>query len=79
MGAEAGKLFQGLSMIVEQVAAVGAFLGRLVYSVFVGVAIIIRTLAGQFRADVAAILAITIVVAVFSIYFSRKFPGARRA
>ncbi len=79
MGAEAGKLFQGLSVIVEQVAAVGSFIGHLIYSVFVGLAIIIRTVAGQFRADVAAILAVAIVVAVFSIYILRKFPGARRA
>ncbi len=79
MGADAGKLFQWLSVIVEQVAAVGSFVGRLVYSVFVGVAIIIRTLSGQLRVDVATILAVAIVIALFSLYVARKFPRARRA
>ena len=79
MGAEAGKLFQGLSIIVDQTAAVGSFFGHLIYSVFIGVAIIIRTIAGQFGFDMAAMLAIAMVFAVFSLIFSRTFLRARRA
>lgn len=75
MGAEAGKLFQGLSVIIEQAAAVGSFFGHLIYSVFVGIAIIIRAVAGQFRADVAAILAVAMVFVVFSL----KIMRTRRA
>ena len=79
MGAEAGKLFQGLSVIAEQTAAVGAFFGRLIYSVFVGLAVIIRTVTGQFRVDVAAILVMAIMFTVFSLYVSRKVLRTRRA
>ncbi len=79
MGAQAGRLFQGLAVIVEQTAAVGSFCGRLIYSVFIGVAIIIRTIAGQFRFDMAAILAVAMVVVVLSLFISRKVVRTRRA
>ena len=78
-GAEAGRLFQGLSVIVEQTVAVGSFFGHLVYSVFLGFAIIIRAVAGQFRVDVAAILAVAMMFAVFSLVISRKILRTRRA
>jgi anti-sigma factor RsiW len=79
MGAEAGKLFQGLPVIVEQVAAVGSFFGHLIYSVFVGAAVVVRAVAGQFRFDAAAILAAAMVFAVFSLIISRRVVKTRRA
>lgn len=79
MGAEAGKLFQGLSMIVDQAAAVGSFFGHLIYSVFVGVAIILRTLAGHFQFGFPAILVTAMVIALFSLFVSRKLLRTRRA
>ena len=79
MGTEASRLFQGLSVIVEQTAAVASFFGHLIYSIFIGVAIVIRAVAGQFRVDVAAILAGAIVAAVFSLLVSRKALRMRRA
>ena len=78
-GAEAGKLFQGLSILVDQAAAVGSFFGHLIYSVFIGVAIIIRAAAGQFRFDVAAIFAAAMIFAAFSLFVSRKVLRTRRA
>lgn len=78
-GAEAGKLFQGLSVIVDQAAAAGSFFGHLIYSVFVGVVIIIRAAAGQFRFDVAMILAAAMIFAVFSLFVSRKVLRTRGA
>ncbi len=79
MGAEAGKLFQGLSVIIEQTAAVGSFFGHLIYSVFVGAAVVIRAIAGQFRFDVAAALAVAMVFTAFSLFVSRKILRTRRA
>lgn len=79
LGAEAGKLFQGASLIVEQTAAVGSFFGHLIYSVFVGAAIILRTLAGPFQLGVAAILLMAMAFAVFSWFLSRRVLSTRRA
>jgi anti-sigma factor RsiW len=79
MGAEAGKLFQGLSVIVDQTAAVGSFFGHLIYSVFVGVAVVIRAIAGQFRFDVVAALAVAMAFTAFSLFVSRKVLRTRRA
>ena len=79
MGAEAGKLFQGLSLIADQVVAVGSFFGHVIYSVFIGVAIVIRAIAGQFRVDVAMLLAVAVAAAVFSLLVSRRSLRERRA
>lgn len=78
-GAETGRLLQGLSVIVEQTVAVGSFFGHLIYSVFLGFAIMIRAVAGQFRVDVAAILAVALMFAVFSLVISRKILRTGRA
>ena len=78
-GAEAGKLFTGFSAIVEQIAAVGGFFGHLVYSVFIGLTIIVRTLAAQFQFGVTAIIAASVILGVFSLFVSRKVLHARRA
>ena len=72
MGADAGRLFRGLSLLVEQGAAVASFFGHMIYSIFVGVAIVIRAIAGQFRVDVATILAVAMVAAGFSLLVSRR-------
>lgn len=71
-GAEAGKLFQGIAVILEQTVAVAVFLGHLVYSVFVGIAIIVRNLAGPFQLSVLTILAAAMALAGFSFFVSRK-------
>ena len=78
MGADAGRLFQGLSVLVEQGAAVASFFGHMIYSIFVGIAIVIRAIAGQFRVDVATILAVAMVAAGFSLLVSRRALKTRR-
>ena len=79
MGAEAGKFFQGLSVIFEQVVAVGSFFAHTIYSVFVGLAVIIRAMAGGFRPDFVVLLAVVMAFAVFSLFISRKVLRTRRA
>ena len=78
-GAEGSKLFSGFSAIVEQIAAVGGFFGHLVYSVFVGLAIIVRTFAAQFQFGASAVIAVSVILGVFSLFISRMVLHARRA
>lgn len=49
MGAEAGNVLTGFTNVLEQSAAVGSFFGRIVYSFFVGVVVVLRTLAAPFQ------------------------------
>ena len=59
LGADAGRIFEGVSNIVEQITAVGGFFGHLIYSFFLGIAIILRSVATQFRLDaVVAVVAV---------------------
>ena len=53
LGAEAGRVFDGVSNIFDQITAIGGFFGHLVYSVFVGVVVVVRSFAAQFRIDSA--------------------------
>jgi anti-sigma factor RsiW len=50
-GTEAGKVFGGVSALFEQAAIVGGFFGHLIYALFVGVAIVLRSLASQVMVD----------------------------
>ncbi|CAN5466208.1 hypothetical protein BH10ACI2_BH10ACI2_16900 [soil metagenome] len=79
MGAEAGKTLAGLSVLLERLSAVGAFLGHIVYSLFVGVVIILRSFATQLRADAMTIAFAAGFFAVMAVYFSRKIMRMRRA
>ena len=77
LGADAGKIFQGVSNIFEQITAVGGFFGRLIYSVFVGVAIILRSLATQFRADAVVAAVAAGIFAVSLMFISRRLLRIR--
>lgn len=79
LGAEAGKLFQGLAAMLEQAAAVCTFFGHLIYSSFIGLGIILRSLFAQFQFDAAAALAMTMIVGVISLFISRQLLKTRRA
>ena len=79
MGAEAGKLVRGFSAFFEQTAVVAGFFGHLIYSVFVGVVIVLRSFASQFRFDVVIGLAVAVCFTAALLLFSRKFVRIRRA
>ena len=72
LGAEAGKIFDGVSNIFEQIAAVGGFFGHLIYSFFVGVAIVLRSLAAQFRFDAVMAAVVAGLFAVLLVFISRR-------
>jgi hypothetical protein len=50
-GADAARIFEGISLIFEKIAIVGGFFGHAIYALFVGVAIILRSLASQVLVD----------------------------
>ncbi len=78
LGADAGRVFSGVGVAFEQVSAVGGFFARVVYSIFLGFAIIIRSLAAQvgesFLFVVPALAAIVLLM-----YVSRKVLRTDRA
>ena len=79
LGADAGRLFAGLASTFEQAAAVGGFFGHLIYSFFVGVAIVLRTLGAQVKADAAVGIVLAGVAAFTVMLLSRKLLRLRRA
>ncbi|MEQ1603856.1 MAG: zf-HC2 domain-containing protein [Pyrinomonadaceae bacterium] len=79
MGAEAGKLLRGVYGFFEQSAAVAGFFGHLIYSIFFGAVIVLRSFASQFRLDVVVGLAIAAFFAAALMLISRKVLSMRRA
>ncbi|MFT3744714.1 MAG: zf-HC2 domain-containing protein [Pyrinomonadaceae bacterium] len=79
MGAEADKMFQSAYGFLGQSAAVLGFFGHLVYSLFVGVVIVVRSFASQFRLDVVVVMAVAGFFAAALMLVSRKVLSMRRA
>ncbi len=71
LGAEAGSLVDGIYNILGQIAVVSGFFGHIVYSVFVGVAIILRSFGSQVGFDTALAGAAGFFVFLL-MFFSRK-------
>ena len=78
-GADAGKVLSGGYLVVEQALAVGGVFGHLIYDLFLGVAIVIRGFATQFRADVLITILLLCVLAAPTILLSRRVLRVRRA
>ena len=51
IGPEARRVLDGFSTVIEQVAIVGGFFGHLIYAFFIGVAIVLRSIATQLLVD----------------------------
>ena len=79
MGAEAEKMLSGVYAFFAQTAAVGGFFGHLFYSVFVGVVIVLRSVASQFRVDVIVGLAVVAIFGAAVMMISRKVLRLPRA
>ena len=80
LGADAGRVFSGVGVAFEQVSAVGGFFARVVYSIFLGFAIIIRSLAAQIQVgDGSLFVVATVVGSVLVMYVSRKVLRTDRA
>ena len=72
LGAQAGTL-------LDQIAAVGGFFGHLIYSFFIGLAIIVRSIASQSEFGPAAVAFLSVLFAGSSLYVSRRVLNARGA
>lgn len=73
LGADAGRVFSGVVVGFEQMGAVGAFFAKIVYSIFLGFAIIIRAVAAQVQVNDGYVFFLPAFVGVaFVMYFSRK-------
>lgn len=79
LGADAGNLFNGIAVAVEQIAAVGSFFGHLVYSIFLGLAIVVRSFAVQFRFDLVIGLVLIAAICAFLLFASRRALRMLRA
>jgi hypothetical protein len=79
LGTDAGRVLGGISVALEKVAAIGVFFGHFVYDFFVGVAIVLRTLASQVHGDVAATTLAAIVLTSLLAVVSRRVLRMRRA
>ncbi|MBP7475904.1 MAG: hypothetical protein KA810_11655, partial [Pyrinomonadaceae bacterium] len=80
LGADAGRVFNGVVVGVEQMGAVGAFFAKVVYSIFLGFAIIIRAVAAQVQVGDGYFLFLPAFVGVvFVMFVSRKVLGTGRA
>lgn len=79
MGPDAGRLFQGIVSALDQTAIVGGFFGHLVYSLFLGITIILRSLASQLSFDGITALAVTAAFLITSLLISRMLLPIRRA
>lgn len=78
LGGEASQVLSGYTGFFEQVAIVGSFFGHLVYSVFVGLAIILRALASQFQYDhVAIVILVAFVFGMFLLVSGRMLRTGR--
>ncbi len=78
-GTDAESLLGGVSVLFDQIVAVGSFFGHLIYSVFIGVSIVLRSLASQVRFDMAAIVVLTAMSAAALMFISRRVLRVRRA
>jgi len=79
LGTGAGSLFSSATDTIEQASAVGGFFGHIVYSVFLGLAIIVRALAAQVRVEQAFAVVLATAAVVSLLFISRRALRVRRA
>lgn len=77
-GPDAERFLNGVSVVFDQIMAVGSFFGHLIYSVFIGVSIILRSFAAQVRYDMAIAVVLTAISAVSLMFISRRVLRIRR-
>jgi anti-sigma factor RsiW len=79
MGSDADRSLQGVTSAADQTFAAGAFFGHIVYSVFVGIVIVLRAVASQFEFGVYPLIAFLLILGVSAMLFSRRLLKTFRA
>jgi len=65
--------------LVDQIGAVGSFFGHLIYSFFIGLAIIIRNIASQSEFGASTVVFLSVVFAALALFVSRRLSSMRDA
>ncbi len=78
VGPDAGKVIVGISHLADQFAAVAGFFGHLVYSLFLGVVIVLRAVASQGSVNSLSLLALFSLVILTLTAVSKKAVRIRR-
>ena len=68
-----------INNVIDQFIAVGSFCAHLFYDLFLGVAVVIRGFATQFRVDVVMMIVASIVLSAPTIVLSRRVLRVGRA
>lgn len=79
IGPDASAMAAGLSQVMDQSLAVGGFFGHLVYSLFLGVVIILRSTAAQVDLGTVYALAMSVVIVLSLTAASKRAAKIRRA
>lgn len=78
LGAEPTRILHGVPVVFDKASAVGGFFTHIIYSFFLGIAIVFRSVAAQFTVEVAT--TIPMLLFGFSLmYFSRRVLRLGRA
>jgi hypothetical protein len=78
LGPEASRVIAGIGQIFEQMAIVGGFFGHLVYSLFLGIIIIIRSIAAQASGETIFGPAMSVVIILSLAAASKRVLSMRR-
>ena len=78
LGADAGRMITGAYGMLEQTATVGGIFGQLIYSIFIGIVIVLRSFATQFGFDLVMMVGIPTFFGVSLVFISRKFLRIER-
>lgn len=78
LGAEAGKTLAAIAGFLEQTASVGGLFGHLIYSLFLGIVIVLRSFATQFGFDLVMMVGMPLFFGVSLMFISRKFLRIER-
>ncbi len=65
--------------LLDQIGAVGSFFGHLLFSFFIGIAIIVRNVASQSEFGASTVLFLSVTFAVLALFVSRRLTSVRDA
>jgi hypothetical protein len=78
-GTNTAELLNGIYGVVDKFAVVAGFFGHLVYDLFLGIAIVLRSFASQFRLETVMAVLIAMILFVPAVFISRKMLRVGRA
>jgi len=80
LGADATRVFESLAVTAEKAGAIGTFFGSIVYSVFLGLATIVRVVAGALKFGEGFLLFLPAIIGgAFLMFVSRRVLRTHRA